>query len=663
MFLEPYLLTGPLRIILFFVLILLIHRIISTRVSAQTALNFLIPTITLILAAVLLGGFILVLTKTFDLFVIICIVIGLITLTFMNLKFTKSIKSQLQRIYTRTILYGVIKLEKRENFLDRGNIIKPKYKNRDHGLSQYHKNWQLAIGFLLPLVTYISRSSLFKEDIFTLSYNWFNKLDLINGLSLKNWFFHPGEMMGDYLLINLYAKLTHITNAEALQSFGLLESALLSLIIYWVVFKISRKHAPGILAGASFALLYSFLPINIDLLAEHKSVFTALIIAVPTMFFGIFPQGFRFNRKLIFGWFFALFITIIILDLFVGLLIMPAFLIVLFCFKFQNNLKQVSQIIFAYLSSLTLIAIIYGIAAFIKEQDFTAFIISNLFSFDAYTYNPNLVVPFKELIYYYQVAGIVFLLITIFKYIRKPRKWLASLIFIIFINILFGLYHIDEVLLDLDLLSQVLCVFIPIFFGIVLNIIVNILSFFKTQTRLITIVEVTSGAVVIIGLAIFTFPPSASINFQANKTENAVFEAYSEIQSANLPYSYAVVNSLPYFSFSKNSHYYYNYDYFNKSYIQRDRRFHRYKNNAQYLQNNPDIILPETMFVFIYNNLEESNVRKGESLKKQQAIAQERINLLKAKNRNVNVYYESNSLKVYQIENIPRSSNINELLY
>ena len=77
MFLEPYLLTGPFRITLFFVLILLIHRIISARVSAQTALNFLIPTITLILGAVLLGGFILVLTNTFDLFVIISIVIGL----------------------------------------------------------------------------------------------------------------------------------------------------------------------------------------------------------------------------------------------------------------------------------------------------------------------------------------------------------------------------------------------------------------------------------------------------------------------------------------------------------------------------------------------------------------------------------------------------------
>ena len=129
MFLEPYLLTGPLRIILLFVLILLIHRLISTRVSAQRALNFLVPTITLAMAAVLIGSFILVLTNTYDLFVIISVVIGLAILGFMNLSFKQPIRTQLRKIYTRTIFYATIKLERRERFLDRKNIIKPKINN------------------------------------------------------------------------------------------------------------------------------------------------------------------------------------------------------------------------------------------------------------------------------------------------------------------------------------------------------------------------------------------------------------------------------------------------------------------------------------------------------------------------------------------------------
>ncbi|PRX42828.1 hypothetical protein SAMN05878281_0929 [Salegentibacter salegens] len=615
------------------------------------------------MAAVLLGSFVLILAGIFDLFVIISIIIGLAILAFMNLNFNQPLKAQLRKIYTRSLLYITIKLEKGQQFLDRDNIIKPKHKHPDQGLSQYHRNWQLAIGLLLPVITYISRSSLFQEDVFTLSPSWFSKLNFVNVISANTWFFQTGEMMGDYLLINLYAKLTHITNAQALQSFGLLESALLSLIIYWFVFKISRKQAPGILAGLSFAVFYAFLPINIDLIAEHKSVFTALIIALPTMFFCIYPQSFSFNKKAKFYWLLTLFSAILLLDLFVGILLIFPYLLILFFFKLRNNLRQISQIFLAYLFSLAFIGIIYGIAAFLTKEDFGAFISSNFYSFDTYTYNPHLVAPLRDLVLYYQIAGLVFLLITIYNYIKKPHKWLASLVFLIFINLMFGIYHLDRGIIDLDILSQVLCIFIPIFFGIILNVMVNLFSVFNFSPKVGTRLEVIIGTLVITVLTISTFPPVATLNFQDKKVENMVFEAYSKIQSGNLPYSYAVVNALPYFSFSKNSHYYYNYDYFNNTYIERDRRFNRYKDNLPYLQNNPDIILPETMFVFVYKDLKEKNLAKKAIVDKQRDLTLERIELLKLKGRNVELYYQNANLEVYQIENRERSSNINQLLF
>ncbi|PKD16979.1 hypothetical protein APR41_05945 [Salegentibacter salinarum] len=663
MYLEPYLLTGPLRIILLFVLILLIHRIVSTRISAQSALNFLVPTITLVMAAVLLGSFILILIGIFDLFVIISIIIGLAILAFMNLNFNQPLKTQLRKIYTRSLLYITIKLEKGQKFLDRDNIIKPKHKHPEHGLSQYHRNWQLAIGLLLPVLTYISRSSLFQEDVYTLSSSWFSKLNFINGISAHTWFFQTGEMMGDYLLINLYAKLTHITNAQALQSFGLLESALLSLIIYWLVFKISRKQAPGIFAGLSFALFYAFLPINIDLIAEHKSVFTSLIIALPTMYFCIYPQSFSFNRKAKFYWLLTLFTAILLLDLFVGVLLVFPYLLILFIFKFRKNFRQITQIFLAYFFSVAFIGIIYGAAALLTKEDFGAFILSNFYSFDTYTYNPHLVAPFRDLMNYYQIAAVVFLLIIIYNYIKKSQKWLASLVFLSFINLMIGIYQLDTGLVDLDILSQVLCIFIPIFFGIIVNVMVNLFSVFNFSPKVGTRLEVVIGTIIIAVLTISTFPRVATLNFKENKTENMVFEAYSKIQSGNLPYSYAVVNALPYFSFSKNSHYYYNYDYFNNTYIERDRRFNRYKDNLQYLQNNQDIILPETMFVFVYKQIQESNQGKKAVVEKQRDLTLERIELLKLKGRNVDVYYEDRNLEVYQIENRERASNINQLLF
>jgi len=663
MFLEPYLLTGPLRIILLFVLILLIHRIVSTRISAQSALNFLVPTIALVMAAVLLGGFILILTGIFDIFVIISIIIGLAVLAFMNLNFKQPLKAQLRKIYTRSLLYITIKMEKGQRFLDRDNIIKPKHKHPEHGLSQYHRNWQLAIGLLLPVLTYISRSSLFQEDVYTLSSSWFSKLNFINGISANTWFFQTGEMMGDYLLINLYAKLTHITNAQALQSFGLLESALLSLIIYWLVFKISRKQAPGIFAGLSFALFYGFLPINIDLIAEHKSVFTALIIALPTMYFCIYPQSFSYSKKAKFYWLITLFSAILLLDLFVGVLLLLPYLLVLFIFKLKDNLKQITQVLLAYFFSLAFIGTIYGIAALLIKEDFGDFILSNFYSFDTYTYNPHLVAPFRDLMNYYQIAAVVFLLIAIYNYFKKSHKWLASLVFLSFINLMFGIYQLDTGLVDLDILSQVLCIFLPIFFGIILNVMVNLFSIFNFSPKVGIRLEVIIGSIVITVLTIFTFPSVATLNFKENKTENVVFKAYSKIQSQNLPYSYAVVNALPYFSFSRNSHYYYNYDYFNNTYIELDRRFNRYKNNLEYLQNNPDIILPETMYVFVYKDIQEANQAKKAIVEKQRNLTLERLELLKMKGRDVDVYYEDETLEVYQIENRERASNINELLF
>jgi hypothetical protein len=168
---------------------------------------------------------------------------------------------------------------------------------------------------------------------------------------------------------------------------------------------------------------------------------------------------------------------------------------------------------------------------------------------------------------------------------------------------------------------------------------------------------------VIAALVLFTFPPAASLNFETDKTKNLVFEAYSKIQSRHLPYSYAVVNSSPYSSFSKNSHYYYDYDYFNNRYISRDRKFNRYKDDALYLSSNPNVILPQVLFVFIYNNIEESNLTKKEKIKSKQNLAQQRIDLLKSKGRDVGIYYQNEDLKVYRIINKAGSSNVNELLY
>ena len=56
-------------------------------------------------------------------------------------------------------------------------------------------------------------------------------------LSEQVWFFHSGSMTGEFLLINLYGTLTGLSDSIALESFGLIEVAILALVIFWFCYR------------------------------------------------------------------------------------------------------------------------------------------------------------------------------------------------------------------------------------------------------------------------------------------------------------------------------------------------------------------------------------------------------------------------------------------
>lgn len=662
MFLDPFLLTGPLRIILIFVLLIVLYRVAASKVPAQTALNFLIPSVVLIFSASILGGFFLILIQAFDLFVILSIILGIVIFVFMDIKFRKSIKDQLQKIYTRSILYVVIKLEKRESFIDRDNWEKPKLRMDSENLNVFNRNWQVFIGLSLPVITYLSRSSLFQHDTSTLSAAWYQKLALVKNISLNNWFFNSGDMMGDYLLIDLYSKITNISEAVALQSSGLLESSLLSVVIYWVVYKICRKHASGIVAGLSFSLLYAFLPLNLDLLVEHKSIFAAMILALPAMLFSIYPQTFRFRKKTAGLILIILFSAILLLDLFVGLLVCFPFLVLVFLFRFWRRKRQMIMMMTAYVLSVLGLGLIYGIAAWWFQEDFSVFIRSNLFSYNSYTYNPKLLYPLKDFIGYYQIAGLVFLGLNILKFIQYPKNFKASLIFLTFINLLFLAYQLNLSFVDMDMLNEVLCIFIPVFFGISFNLCITIFSRLRQHGRLFTNLEIGTALTLMIALVYFTFPKDASFEKVNTELETEVFKAYAKIQDEHLPYSYAVVNSLQNSTFSGGSHYFYNYNYFNNKYLAQDKLFQEVKTDINFLRANPGVILPQNLFVFVYNGELEGRSRNGLQPEEQQEV-RARLDFLRNNGRQVMQYYKSEAVDVYVIVNEPGTSKIQELLF
>ena len=316
----------------------------------------------------------------------------------------------------------------------------------------------------------------------------------------------------------------------------------------------------------------------------------------------------------------------------------------------------------AYSLAVIGVGVIYMIAAWWFDEDLMVFIRSNLFSYNSYTYNPKLLYPLKEFIGYYQIAGLIFLIINFLKFLQFPKNFKASLIVLIFINLLLGIYQFNLAFVDMDMLNEVLCIFIPVFFGISFNLIITLFSRLRKHGRLATNLEIGSALLLIVGTVYFTFPDDASFENVNTELETDVFKAYAKIQDEHLPYSYAVVNSLQNSAFSGNSHYFYSYNYFNNKYLEQDQVFQEVKNDKDFLRANPGVILPQSIFVFVYHGELENKSRKGLD-KEEQLEVKKRLEKLRENGRDVQPYYESEALDVYMILNDPKSSKIQELLF
>jgi len=659
---EWLMFLGPLRISIFFFMIFLLYRIVSLKSSNQKGLNFLIPRYCLFLSLAVLVGFLLTLLNAYDLLMILLILFSTIFMIFMNFKKKNTLGKQLRKIYSRLILYTVIKVEKGETFIDSHNVNKQRTNDGYSRLSGLNRKWQFALAAVILGLIYSSRFFYAAYDNHTLSESWYNEIGLIKEISAQHWFFYTGSMMGDNLLINIYGKLAHVSDAIALQSSGLIEVSVLALVLYWVAFKITGNHGPGCIAALSFGFLYAFLPVNLNQLLQHKSIFLALTLAIPTMAFTIFPKALRLDQRVYLRWMFYFFCAIFLINLFVGLYIVPSFLVLAVIFNYKYRRVYVLRSLLAYSIALVTIGIIYSIASLIMKENLWDFFISNIFSFSSYTYAPQLIVPFDSLIYYYQAAAAVLLIISLIKYTVLQRKWTPIVVFMLYFNLLFNLYWLDEYFMDVDLFTQAVSVFLPLFFGLAYYIISALIPRLNLSVKFDTAVDVAIAAICIALIGFATIDHVRQMPIAGHTLQDQVFEAYIDIEESRLPYSYTVVNSNQNYILSKGSHYFLSYNLFNAEYLARDAHYNRFKKKPEYLREHTDAILPQSVLVFVYD--QEVLKNKSNALdKNQQLLAIKQLEKLKKRGRKVDVIYKKPLLQVYEIVNEPHSSKINDLIF
>lgn len=521
--------------------------------------------------------------------------------------------------------------------------------------------FELALFLILAVITFVSRYYFFRYDLYSLSNMWILDLEKINAFDAQQWFVDGMAVGGDLAFVNFYSKITAVSPEIALQSIGILESILLSLLLFWMIRKItlSNYFAP-IIAALSFALIYTLTPININFLLQTKSTFLALTFAFPAMVYTLKPDLLKIKKLNYFICFVAVFMVIGLIDLFTLYILLPPFLIISIFFTSRILRKRFWIGLAAYIVAAVMILGIYALACRHFETDFFMFMHANLLSVNSYTYIPQLVLPLNKLLNYYlvsAVAGILFLLIFTF---YNKENWKAAIAFLLYFISLIFIGFLKNSWIDPDLLIQSLSAFIPIVIGINAAIIVRICKPVAVKMEKFNRYAVSLLVIGIIYAAVY-YQKNAIAKFsESDDVPKQVLQVYDKISHNYFPYSYAVVNDNSTQGISAHKHFFMNYEDFLNDYPKQDSIYFKNIRNPKFFKKNPQNVIPKSVLLFVFNSKEPSPFAENDSLTK---TLIKQMDILKKRGRRIELFYANKNFKVYEIINEPKSSKISDLIF
>src|SRR6476660_2588319 len=103
---------------------------------------------------------------------------------------------------------------------------------------------------VLAAITFGSRYYFFKYDQYSLSGVWIADLQKVIDFDSQIWFLNDTAVNGDLAFVNFYSKMANVSPEIALQSMGLLESTMLSVLLFWVIRKIAPSNSIAPIAAA-----------------------------------------------------------------------------------------------------------------------------------------------------------------------------------------------------------------------------------------------------------------------------------------------------------------------------------------------------------------------------------------------------------------------------
>lgn len=648
---ESSFLYAILKFVTILVLLYFIKKIYNKKKELIFS-DFLLINVSKYSSISILIVFLLTLFKAYNLFNYLFLLFFFLIYDLNNFNPPSVIYFKLKNSFEKLSLNAIHVIEKQNKQKIISDFLKKKKINKN-------EIYDLISIILIICFSMIVKIYFYSNDLFLFSELWFNHFQKINEILDQQWFNVEYIEKGQFALISIFSLFFKVSSGMSLQTFGVLQNIILSILIYWIVRKVSTKDKILIplLSALIFISAFTLAPVDITLAFKHRKIFTALFIFLPVLIALTKKQHFYSYRKNLIYTFLAILSLSLTNYSVLFIVILPAcVLFFIFDTTKKKKLKVIPLVLLVFVMFFTLI-LQYCL---FNHGDFNLnFFLKNSFiEISSFNKIQNLKFPYENIIKYTSVIGTIIIIVNILK---NNISIISKLICSIYL-VIAGFYHTKYYLIDENLSLLIFAFLTPTVFGIF------IVEFFFNNLNWISYKNVNYFA-----LCIILCSTSYLIHYQkddlsnlkiTNETNRQILSAYDNIITNHLPYSYAIINHEKAVEFSKKNHFFINYNELNNEYLIRDSIYHENKNRKDFFKYNPHRNLPNSIFLFETLPAKKNVSRivfltSKKQLKKNEHI----INVLKSRDREVQLYINTDKLRVYKITNKKNSSNIDDMLF
>ncbi|WP_018126460.1 hypothetical protein [Balneola vulgaris] len=500
---------------------------------------------------------------------------------------------------------------------------------------------------------------------------WYFELEAIKNIRLQQYFGDLPAPRGMHALVDMFSSLTQVSAEMTLNLLGSITSFFLTLIVYWIILEITKgKRRTAALFGASVYAFFPTLLLPITLGAENgsNSLSLALCFALPTAF--IFIRNIRAIDKA--PWFYVSMGIIA-----TGLTNVFVLLIVLLPFQIyallgiprrrylQNFIKLVSYLAVNY----AVVLAPYIIHLLLKGGNILSYFDSQLLDTMIFSYFPHLVLELSALseVYFFIAIGLltVFLILNL---IDKEEHFVDEMVYFalfLTVSVLYTSFvNIDIYFLDLDQLNAFYAILISVLFGLGFYGFFTIVSkIFDKANDSIRYVQPVAF-LLLLGNGIFITGGIKVEKTLPQTMPEGFFNAYYNIIHDRLPYTYATVSPPIDDALAQNRHYFMNYEFFLNSYSEIDEEYNQYLEVPEELRSDSVSIPPASIFVFVqkppYTSIQQGILYDSQRLMTQ--LDDWVLNYRSMDGREVEIYYEDESARIYELINRRGESSLNKIL-